>query len=104
MIGLVYRSNHNRSHFATVYSPERETSNCWLCATVTASLPLTSARVLPSIRLPFWSYPAVYRPSRRPSFRLRMFLSPVGSFLGHHSSLLCQRVSQARFSSASSKE
>ena len=46
MIGLVYRSNHNRSHFATVYSPERETSNCWLCATVTASLPLTSARVL----------------------------------------------------------
>ena len=50
------------------------------------SLSLTSACVLPStffvITFPFASYPAVYRPSHRPSLRLRIFPSPLARRFG----------------------
>ena len=49
------------------------------------SFSLTSACVFPRtffvMTFPSLSYPAVYRPSQRPSFRLRMLPSPLARFL-----------------------
>ena len=70
---------------AVIECPVRVGSSFWLSSIAVFSFSLTSACVFPRtffvMTFPSLSYPAVYRPSQRPSFRLRMLPSPLARFL-----------------------
>ena len=85
----VVRRKRSTTASATVrvYNCQPSQDRVFLLSSIAVrSLSLTSACVFPStffvIAFPFASYPAVYRPSQRPSLRLRIFPSPFARRFG----------------------